>query len=566
MGSKVATTRKPGIPDSQNGADDFATQLTAASNLAALAAGLPAAPSAVALEKTASETTLSPQGGDPKGSVKLDPKAVNQEMTLVPGASLLGVPVVSNQAQPPSQVSAQAKDELKLNLKLAGLKPWSKDLTPDAAQAVIGQLMSQAPAKVAPGNLRGVTEAAQPPMSAAQVGQLIQNGAQDPRGALTAQLAARQALAQAGHPAGTPGDPGEPRSLDGPVDLATLSRLLGEGDGELETRAPGSSSGTASRSGAGALSGREFLDTLSSLHGQDRNPGSPVNPGADRPALMAGGALSALQTLGVSGSPGADGKPALRVIEGGGALKGLGAGRKPGLAPGGGSEAGDLAATLALGSRAGSLAGSGSGPAGLAAKPVAEFPGQVTLGSGARERLATDSLIGISGGIRGLTPQGGGEMRIKLHPENLGELHLRVVTDGSQVSLHIQASDDRARKILEESLGHLRESLAQHQLTLGATDFTVAAAGQAQAGDNQPTQQQFSNPNPQNFSPFGSLLGGGQGQSGQGGAGAGDGWGGGERTGFAPETSRNPSATLAGAGGASRAYARQAGGRLDVRA
>jgi flagellar hook-length control protein FliK len=103
---------------------------------------------------------------------------------------------------------------------------------------------------------------------------------------------------------------------------------------------------------------------------------------------------------------------------------------------------------------------------------------------------------------------GGGEIRIRLKPENLGELHVRVVTDGRNVGLHIQASDEKARKILEESLSHLKDSMATQNLSLGAVDLTVGRSHSSGFGDSLGNQQsqghgQWS----------GDLLGGQPGQS-----------------------------------------------------
>ena len=78
-------------------------------------------------------------------------------------------------------------------------------------------------------------------------------------------------------------------------------------------------------------------------------------------------------------------------------------------------------------------------------------------------------------------------MKIRLNPDHLGELHVKVMTRGNQVGLQIQASDERARKILEESMSSLKTSLAAQHLTLGQFDLTVAQAaspsGQSSGGD-----------------------------------------------------------------------------------
>jgi flagellar hook-length control protein FliK len=50
------------------------------------------------------------------------------------------------------------------------------------------------------------------------------------------------------------------------------------------------------------------------------------------------------------------------------------------------------------------------------------------------------------------------------------------------VGLQIRASDDRAKRILEESMSHLKESLAQQNLSLAQVDVSVASAGSS-SGD-----------------------------------------------------------------------------------
>ena len=80
-------------------------------------------------------------------------------------------------------------------------------------------------------------------------------------------------------------------------------------------------------------------------------------------------------------------------------------------------------------------------------------------------------------------------MRVKLHPENLGELHVRVITSGNQVGLQIQASDEKAKKILEESMSHLKDSLASHSLALGSIEVTVAPQSSSSGEMKQEHQQ-----------------------------------------------------------------------------
>ena len=81
---------------------------------------------------------------------------------------------------------------------------------------------------------------------------------------------------------------------------------------------------------------------------------------------------------------------------------------------------------------------------------------------------------GLGIGIKNLYQGGGGEIRVRLKPDNLGELQMKVITRGRDVGLQIQASDERSKQILEQSLTHLQESLATQKLVLTHVDVSVA--------------------------------------------------------------------------------------------
>jgi hypothetical protein len=71
---------------------------------------------------------------------------------------------------------------------------------------------------------------------------------------------------------------------------------------------------------------------------------------------------------------------------------------------------------------------------------------------------------------------------------------------GSDVGLQIHASDSQAKKILEESLGSLRDSLAAQNLSLGKVDVQVAqpSSSSSFAGDSSQDRPGLSGQ--QNFS------------------------------------------------------------------
>ncbi len=285
-----------------------------------------------------------------------------------------------------------------------------------------------------------------------------------------------------------------------------------------------------------ALSGSEFLSTLGAARG------SQVSG-----ETLRGQSGDASQG-GESGTPfGKQSKGSLRVIDGGAKGKKLQFGEEllasRELAP--------------LGTQAG-LAGTGW------AKPLpTEVTGHVTKGANAEDRLSSQALSNAVTGMRNLSAQGGGEMRIRLKPENLGELHVRVMTDGRNVGLQIQASSDHAKRILEESMSHLKEGMAVQNLSLTTVDMTVAQlGGGAEARHESTSQGQHSQAGMQDMMGNPGSMHQGSGQAGR------DSWSGvGHDSSLSSGRMRAASAVSSASAhsGASRSGA-AANGRLDVRA
>ena len=98
----------------------------------------------------------------------------------------------------------------------------------------------------------------------------------------------------------------------------------------------------------------------------------------------------------------------------------------------------------------------------------------VSNGPESQGKLAPEGLNHLGLGIIRSSNQGGGEIRVRLRPDHLGELNIRVLTEGNRVGLKIQASDDRAKKILEESIRSLRDNLSSQNLSLSAVDLSTA--------------------------------------------------------------------------------------------
>jgi len=106
--------------------------------------------------------------------------------------------------------------------------------------------------------------------------------------------------------------------------------------------------------------------------------------------------------------------------------------------------------------------------------PSIEMKSQVTKGAMAKNRFSTEALKDMSSNILKLNSVGGGEMKIRLSPDSLGELNLKVSTHGNQVRLHIQASSEESKQILQESLVHLKSNLESKNLSLSSVEVGLA--------------------------------------------------------------------------------------------
>jgi flagellar hook-length control protein FliK len=75
-----------------------------------------------------------------------------------------------------------------------------------------------------------------------------------------------------------------------------------------------------------------------------------------------------------------------------------------------------------------------------------------------------------------------GHAEIRLNPEHVGRIDVRVQLDGSQVRAEFHSAHAEVRQAIEASLPRLRELLGQHGLQLGQADV-----GQRQAGQDDST-------------------------------------------------------------------------------
>jgi flagellar hook-length control protein FliK len=98
-------------------------------------------------------------------------------------------------------------------------------------------------------------------------------------------------------------------------------------------------------------------------------------------------------------------------------------------------------------------------------------PGIMTLKSGATmptARVVDQTIQHLNLHARGDSSV----VTVKLHPEELGELNIRMVMEGDQLKLQIQAQNQQVREILEQNFPRLRTAMEDQGVTV--EDFQVS--------------------------------------------------------------------------------------------
>jgi flagellar hook-length control protein FliK len=107
-----------------------------------------------------------------------------------------------------------------------------------------------------------------------------------------------------------------------------------------------------------------------------------------------------------------------------------------------------------------------------------------------------------------LVQKGGGELKLKMNPEGLGNIDLKVMLQDGKLNLHMSADTPEAKKVLESSLADLKTSLAAHKLSVenvkvdvvNSTSTDTATQNQTNFnGQNGKDQRQFWNQFNENF-------------------------------------------------------------------
>lgn len=83
--------------------------------------------------------------------------------------------------------------------------------------------------------------------------------------------------------------------------------------------------------------------------------------------------------------------------------------------------------------------------------------------------------------------KGGGEAKVQLNPEGLGEIQMKVSVNDGKVGIEMSAETKEAKKLIESSLSDLKSSLNQHRLGLETVKVDV---GNQTSSENKNSEQQ----------------------------------------------------------------------------
>ena len=78
-----------------------------------------------------------------------------------------------------------------------------------------------------------------------------------------------------------------------------------------------------------------------------------------------------------------------------------------------------------------------------------------------------------------LVTKGGGEVTVKMSPEGLGELQLKVIFQDGKLNVEMQTQNKDIKKLVEDSLSELKSGLAAHRLSLEHVKINTVEATNA---------------------------------------------------------------------------------------
>ncbi len=114
---------------------------------------------------------------------------------------------------------------------------------------------------------------------------------------------------------------------------------------------------------------------------------------------------------------------------------------------------------------------------------------------GAVQPNAEDKTVNIQNLIKQaqvIIKEGGGEMKLEMSPEGMGQVNLKVAVENGQVNIQMITQNKEAKKMIEEGLSELKASLAAHKLQVDTlrVDLSEGVSKQMQEQLNDHKQNQ----------------------------------------------------------------------------
>lgn len=91
-----------------------------------------------------------------------------------------------------------------------------------------------------------------------------------------------------------------------------------------------------------------------------------------------------------------------------------------------------------------------------------------------------------------LIKKGGGEMKVQMTPEGLGQIHMKVLVQDGKVNVQMAADTPEAKKTLESGLAELKNNLAAHKLSMDHVKIDVVAGPNTDNTSQNQTSQNSS--------------------------------------------------------------------------
>jgi flagellar hook-length control protein FliK len=88
-----------------------------------------------------------------------------------------------------------------------------------------------------------------------------------------------------------------------------------------------------------------------------------------------------------------------------------------------------------------------------------------------------------------LVKKGGGEMKIEMKSESMGQMNMKVSVENGQVSVSMLAHDDRSKKAIEDNMHELKAALVSHKLDIGDIKVALSEGAHKHMDQNQTDHQ-----------------------------------------------------------------------------